>query len=139
MKMILIFCHAVDEATTATTATTKMKTTTTITTPTTTPSGKGTSFLIKLIMLEMFELWDIKNLCNVQLIIIANLIDPCTSQTCSGEGICILEPSDTTDGYSCRCNPFYTGDNCENGTLNFLYHNDWLKVFVINTCNYIYF
>ena len=44
-----------------------------------------------------------------------NLIDPCTNQTCSGNGACSVDSSDATDGYSCACDSFYTGDKCQYG------------------------
>ena len=39
-------------------------------------------------------------------------------QTCSGHGMCSIDLSDSTDGYACTCDAFYTGDNCEYGMKN---------------------
>ena len=47
-----------------------------------------------------------------------NLIDPCTHQTCSGNGACNVDSSDDADGYTCACSSFYTGDKCQYGESN---------------------
>ena len=48
------------------------------------------------------------------------ILDPCTGKDCSAHGDCIVDATDTTDGYKCICDVGYTGDDCENGKY-FLY------------------
>ena len=44
--------------------------------------------------------------------------DPDNPKDCSGNGIC--ENDDTDNGYSCYCEPGFTGKDCEEGIDNFL-------------------
>ena len=41
--------------------------------------------------------------------------DPCFGQLCSGKGVCNVDPSDVTNGYTCICDSGYIGDHCEKG------------------------
>ncbi len=47
------------------------------------------------------------------------ILDPCVAQTCSDQGTCSVDASNTVDGYLCACNPGYSGDDCEIGTQLF--------------------
>ena len=58
---------------------------------------------------------NISNICLFFHRTIYNFTDPCTGQTCSNKGNCIVDAGDTSDGYRCNCNDFYTGNHCENG------------------------
>ncbi len=68
------------------------------------------------------------------------ILDPCDGETCSNQGTCSVNASDTTDGYSCACNVGYRGNDCEIGKHLFPINvavniNNHIEVILTDSCN----
>ncbi len=50
-------------------------------------------------------------------------VDECSTLPCMNHGTCI----DQVNGYSCECNPGFTGPKCESGTVLFLQYHGYIK------------